>query len=118
MSDGSYDELTSLIRPQSECREAFFQSVIRYANQFMKDHQVQFDSWRSRSMPPTQSFYEKGNTTSIQPGRNLGIRNTFLAHYLASLAENEVSQFFWILQKCEAIDRGEVPNILVRKLIA
>jgi hypothetical protein len=74
----------------------------------MKDHQLQFDSWRSRSTAPQQKFYEKENTASIQQGRNLRIQNSFLADRLAELAKNEVSQFFWILQKCEAIDRGEV----------
>ena len=95
--------MTSMIRPQSESRAAFFHDVIEYANRFMR---TKFDRWRSKATPSMPSE-ENGNPSSpIQ--ETFRMQNSDLAGKLATLAKSEISDFFRSLEICQATDRGEV----------
>jgi hypothetical protein len=91
----SLDMFASL-KPQSEGRSGFLQTVVDYADEFLKTHEALFNEWKS---------YQKEPSPGQLPNAML---NFDFRINLATLAMDDVLEFFTALNKSTSFDRGEV----------
>lgn len=96
------NDLASSIKPLSKSRESFFNDVIDYANKFLTTHNAQMDMWRADWKVPSA---KKASVSTMQ---KIDADNSWIADRLASLAKDEISEFFKIFLHPHIMNGDEV----------